>query len=357
MRRRKKSNTERASANAEMGGQDSFLDIVSNIVGILIILVMIAGVRAQNSAAEIETPPPVPQVDRAQLETLEEEYESLQKKEGQALQARLDIERLKEESAVYDEQMMLQSLQHAELFDMMTSLRAAIDIAAEEKSQETKDIIEAQRQIQENEAKLRQIRSTKEWIASNRPKATVLENVPTPISKTVREEEKEAHFRLLAGRISYVPITEFRSALDINFAQNKDKYFKQELSEGKIGPIEDWNCEFLIARYDVPVRGPYGGGIAAQLELDLVEFLPARDGIGEPLKAALASHTSELLQRLKFYRQDIYTITVWVYPDSYADFLELKKFLHAQGYQVAARPMEHGETISGSPRGTKSSAQ
>ncbi len=136
-----------------------------------------------------------------------------------------------------------------------------------QENQETQEIIEHQRHIQELETKLRQIRSTKEWIASNRPKATVLENIPTPISTTVNEEEKEAHFRLLGGHVSYVPINEFRSALEIDFAQNKDRYFKRDVSEGKLAPIGDWYCEFLLARHDVPVRGPYGGGIAAQLEL------------------------------------------------------------------------------------------
>ena len=33
-------------------GQDSFLDVVSNLVGILIILVMIAGARVHNAASE-----------------------------------------------------------------------------------------------------------------------------------------------------------------------------------------------------------------------------------------------------------------------------------------------------------------
>ncbi len=245
-----------------MGGQDSFLDIVSNIVGILIILVMIAGVRAQNSAGD-QAAPTKQYVEKTQIAALEQEYDAFREKESQARRVKYDVENIKLEAALYEEQMARQAVEHAQLFDAMTSARAALEIAAEEKDQEKnaalKEQMETQRQIQATETKLQQIRHTKEWIAQNRPKTTVLENIPTPISKTINEEEKEAHFRLLGGRISYVPINEFRGALDINFAQNKDAYFKKDLSEGRLGPIEDWNCEFLISRYDVPVRGPWHG--------------------------------------------------------------------------------------------------
>ena len=51
------------------------------------------------------------------------------------------------------------------------------------------------------------------------------------------------------------------------------------------------------------------------------------------------------------------TISVWVYPDSYDEFMTLKKELHRQGFQIASWPLEHGRPISGGPRGFKTSAQ
>src|SRR5215475_10180741 len=38
--------------NLESAGQDSFLDVTTNIVGILIVLVMVVGMRAQNPIVE-----------------------------------------------------------------------------------------------------------------------------------------------------------------------------------------------------------------------------------------------------------------------------------------------------------------
>ena len=43
----------RLATTDDMPGQDSFLDVVANIVGILIILVMVVGVRAANTPSEV----------------------------------------------------------------------------------------------------------------------------------------------------------------------------------------------------------------------------------------------------------------------------------------------------------------
>jgi hypothetical protein len=51
-------------------GQDSFLDIVANLVGVLIILVVVVGAQATSSfiATRPEAAPAVPQVDQAEAD-------------------------------------------------------------------------------------------------------------------------------------------------------------------------------------------------------------------------------------------------------------------------------------------------
>ena len=53
--------TRRRATPQQAAGDDSFLDIVANIVGILIILIVVAGVRA--SRAPIEVPETVTRPD------------------------------------------------------------------------------------------------------------------------------------------------------------------------------------------------------------------------------------------------------------------------------------------------------
>ena len=44
------------------------------------------------------------------------------------------------------------------------------------------------------------------------------------------------------------------------------------------------------------------------------------------------------------------TITIWVYPDGFDAFRQIRKELYRQNYSIAARPLPTGEAIAGSPR-------
>ena len=334
----------RKNAEIELGGQDSFLDLVSNIVGILIILVMVAGIRAQYSSANVSEPPKI-FADSQILADIETKYQELQTKTERAARLRRDTEEIQLRSEIIAEQIHLQSLEHAALFDLMTSVRAGIELAAEEKSQTFKEKIEYQRQLLETNARLEQIDRAKTYFRQVRPQATVLENIPTPLSRTLGDEEKEINFRLLGGRIVYVPFTELLMQLRGHIFEERNRYSRQETSVGRVGPIENFDVEFLLAARNTSIR------------LQYAEMVPRFEPLGQPLRVALASPQSEFRQKLSLFRRDIYTVTVWVYPDSFEEYQELKKFLHEQGYSVAARPMAMGQGIGASPYGTRSSTQ
>lgn len=354
IRRGKKRN-----GNEEMGGQDSFLDIISNIVGILIILVMIAGIRAQNAPAEsgenVSNREKPQYIDDAKYEEIAEKYEKSVEKTVEALRIRDSVDATLEQLENIGVQLELQSAERSQLFERLVAMRTEIDAKAESKDLETKEKIELQRQIQEIDAKISQMDKTRNWIQSNRPKATVLENIPTPISKTV--EDKEAQFRLLGGRLVYVPISELMEKLEFHISSNKNKYFKQNSSSGTIGPADGFQLDYTVIAYDTVMRDAYGMGVGRKLELDYAEFVPLQESMGQPVQEAIQASDSDLNNRLRGYRQDIYTITVWVYPDSFEEFRQLKQFLYSKGYRVAARPLESGCLISGSSRGTKASSQ
>ena len=344
MKLRKRKHTE-----IELSGQDSFLDLVSNIVGILIILVMVAGIRAQYSSAN---PIYAPKAEPSVIAELEEKYQELQTKSETAVKLRREIEELKMQSEIIEEQTYLQSREYAALFDLMTSVRAGIDLAAEEKSETLKEKIEYQRRLLETNAQLEQMDRARNYFRQVRPQATVLENILTPLSRTV--ETKEIHVRLLGGRIVYVPLNELAIQLRGHIIDERHRYYKQKSSVGKVGPIENFELEFLLITYDAPVRG---GGFETRIDLQYGEIAPKFEPLGQPLRQALASPQSEFCRKLSSFQKDIYTVMVWVYSDSFEEYQELKQFLQQQGYTVAARPMVLGHPIGISPRGTRSSTQ
>jgi len=345
MKLRKRKNTE-----IELSGQDSFLDLVSNIVGILIILVMVAGIRAQYSTASV-TDPPKTTADSQTLAQLETQYQELQTKEQASLQRKTDVEELKVQSEIVAEQLYRQSESYAALFELMTSMRAGIDLAAEEKSQTFKEKIEYQRQLMETNAKLEQIDKARTYFRQIRPKATVLENIPTPLSQKV--EGKELHLRLLGGNVVFVPLDELILQLSGRVGEEKNRYFKQQTSSGKVGPIDNFELEFLLETYEVPMNG----GVGTRIDLRYAEAVPTFEPLGQPLRQALTSPQSEFRRKLSTYQKNLYTVTVWLYPDSFEEYQALKQFLQENGYSVAARPMVMGSPIGMSPYGTKSSTQ
>ena len=300
---------------------------------------MIAGVRAQYSPANASDP----QV----LAVLEGQFEEMRAKEDRAVQLQGEVEDLQIQSEIVAEQICRQNMEYADLFDLMTASRVAIDLAAEEKSQTFKEKIEYQRQLLETNARLEQINREKAHFQQVRPQATVMENIPTPMSKMVGED-KEIHVRLQGGKIVYVPLSELILQLRRHVNEEQNRYARQKTSVGKVGPIDDFELEFLLVSYNVPTPG---------IVLRYAEVVPKCEPMGEPLRAALASPQSEFLRKLSLFRRDIYTVTVWVYPDSFEEYQELKRFLHNLGYTVAARPMSMGDPISASPQGTRSSTQ
>ena len=50
-------------------------------------------------------------------------------------------------------------------------------------------------------------------------------------------------------------------------------------------------------------------------------------------------------------------MTIWTYPDGFAEFRKLKQELYAMGYETAGRPLPFGVPITASPGGSKSAAE
>ncbi|MDR2642979.1 MAG: hypothetical protein LBC74_09315 [Planctomycetaceae bacterium] len=372
LKRRKK----KGDVSNGMDGQDSFLDIVSNIVGILIILVMIAGVRAQNSSNNSQTQfedesvgmstsgshklhnesdETTKYADEEMICNLEEKFNEYKTKKRDAENIKQTINDIQITSEQIAEQIQLQENEREKLLELIVNLRAEIEIRAEEQGEEAKKQIELQRKISEIDAKLTQLERTKQWLESRRPQAIKMENMPTPISKTV--EEKETHFRIKHDKIVYVPINELNESFFHEFNSNRNKFFANQTTTGRVGPISDFVMNYWVVRYFAPMGGAAGNGVGQRIVLEMATYTTKNNNAGTNYKEAITQSNSDFQRLIQQYRQDIYTITFWVYPDSFEAFSAVKQFLYSKGYRVAARPLNENDEIRASSRGTKSSAQ
>ena len=123
-----------------------------------------------------------------------------------------------------------------------------------------------------------------------------------------------------------------------------------------IGPEEGFILQYTLARRSGLTQT--SNGLVMQQRVELVRFVMLATGsrIGEPIDEALRPN-SAFHQRMGTLDPQSTTITVWTYPESFAEFRRVKEYLRELGFLAAARPLPHGHPIGGSPQGSRSMAQ
>ncbi len=320
-------------------GQDSFLDVVTNIVGILIILVMVIGARVRQITLEAPAPvavepPAALQAEVAELaKTLassEQEIEELQDQlrlvgaaiEG-ASQARLDLA-----TAVAAAKRGVEvRKQAADASRVAAAERAARRHALEEQIRTC---------TLETESLAHTPASTKEVLA-----------YPTPIGRTVNGDE--IHFRLAGGRIAYIPLEELFELAKAHTRRNSNSLSDLATKIVTVGPSQGFSLDYVIEAKVDQARG--------QVLIRSREWVvrPAELSVGEPVAEALAS-SSQFRRKLAGVKPDT-TVTLWCYPDSFEGYRAVRAELYRLGIATAGRPLPEGAPIGGSTEGSKSVAQ
>ena len=360
-----------------MFGSDSFLDIVANIVGILIILIVIAGIRVGNAPVRVEVPatelpaiPAPPEEDpyaavpilaevtpesepELVLEPLPElavpaelvaQAEDL---ESQIVTTTSESERLADSLA---KALRLQS-------DLDQRLMTARELLEERKT-ELKVVTARDSQLKQDLDLTRQAvaRLQAEVTAAEKktPVAEKLEHRITPVGRAVMG--RELHFRVEHNRVAEVPIEALVERLKDHIERRKDWILKTRQHKGQVGPINGFNLEYLLGVETMSsieeVRAGVGG---YRMSLRYWEIQPETSLRGEGEDVVL-TQGSKFYQALVSSGPDT-TLTFWVYPDSYSLYRKLQSFSHDHGFLVAGRPLPTGIAISGSPSGTRSSGQ
>jgi hypothetical protein len=326
-------------------GQDSFLDVVCNLVGIMIILIMVIGTRTQNAA--LEALPNANQlgalskldINAARTATAAVESD-IHEIDSKIKRQQLEVAyRRKERDKILQVTMAVEQ--------QFQQQRTALD-------DEQRRQLEATRGLLTARAELEDLKASRTALQNAGPAPNVIEHLPTPLAKTVFGTE--LHFRLLQGRLTYIPWDALVAKLKEDAPQNVWKLKESTQVTETLGPIGGFRMKYTLRR--VQQVAPAAGGMAVQqrVELDRFVLVPIRDDLGEPLEQAL-SEGSEFRAELKRLDPDRTTVTVWVYPDSFNQFRLVKAELFKQGFLTAGRPMPEGHPIGGSPDGSRSASQ
>ncbi len=344
MIRRRRQSTANETIDA---GQDSFLDIVSNMVGILIILVVVAGLRVRDL-------PPISKADEAKVTAAAENFER-----HQAAYSNINRECLELSQRFEEKKMQYQraETEYQRVLNYQAWLEHEIRSYTETLDTDAQATFGLQRQLAELDAVLEDMSRKKDWLNRQKPDTVVLENIPTPISRNA-DGEKEVHFRILNGRVAHVPFRYLISQLETEMLRRRNDLMTQPRVTGMLGPIDGFRMQYSVVRQDLPMHLAQEAGVRSVVMLERCEMIPVGEDrlIGETVEQALGPN-SAFNTCLLGCRQNEYSVTVWVYPDSFGEYQKIKNYLYRNGYRTAARPMDFGEPISASPHGTKSSNQ
>ena len=328
-------------------GQDSFLDVVANLVGILIILVVIVGAhagatlqRAARTAADPET-----------IESLQQQLSSTS-----ATAARLERDNLLLESAIQTEHTLAEARQIERdqlLVQLVQYERETAERASQLSDHEARQI-QRRQIVEELQTKLQDIQLQTETLENATARIETIDHYPTPIARTVFSDE--VHFRLSGGKIVYVPLNELVDLMRSEWRVKARKLESATSTIETVGPVQQFRLQYQLVSAEVKTPTSFGSLVRQTTQFKRFELVPVRENLGVPVEQAVATD-STFQQRIDRLDPHSTTISVWVYPDSYSQFNRLKKWLYDRGFETAVWPLPFGKRISGGPNGMRSTAQ
>lgn len=329
----------------QMPGQDSFLDVITNIVGILILLVLVVGVRTSRSVSKSSG------ID-ARATASEEEMKA---EVDSARIAQRDVTDLVQRSVNVHGEVLLKEREREYLGTYVaTGEQEMAELRSKLTTQQQHDF-DLRQKISTQQQALDDL--TREQIAlmSETTEVEAVTSLPTPLAETVTG--KEIHLRLADGLVSVIPLEDLLKQFKREAQDNVWRLRDQGSFVDTVGPVEGYQLRYRLQKQQFALRGEAGmeqHGTAVRLVK--WELIPALEHVGEPVDQALLPQ-GDLRRSLARSSPVGTTITVWTYPESFGEFRKLKKALFDMGYATAARPLPPGILIGGSPNGSRSAAQ
>ncbi|MFM1802155.1 MAG: hypothetical protein RJA81_1507 [Planctomycetota bacterium] len=170
----------------------------------------------------------------------------------------------------------------------------------------------------------------------------------SPVAKPAKGIEY--HFEISKNRVSFIDLEKL-----LEFVK-KDFQIRMRLSgsprgiQSEVGPVGDFRLAYEIGITNDTLGSSMGFGLKGW------EVIPNTEIRGETFEQAIQP-LSGFQRVIRSLSPSQATITMWVYPDGFDLFRQLRDQLHSLGFMVAARPLPEGVPVRGSPSGSLSAGQ
>jgi hypothetical protein len=340
---------------------DSFLDIVANVVGVIIRLILVVWVGARSYNSLQHTSPSA----AATTESSSESHERADPLHQELAQHRRQLaeaqERLLAQLRQLKQVQENQSQTEGEL-TVLATRRQKLEQEGVTLKRTAADRIQLAKAVALSSA---EIRRRGQQLAEE---IRALEQLPpvkrtlryrTPVSQPVHSEE--LLFECQNNRVAFIDIAALLDEVRHSI-EDKGKLLRTQWQVRDIvGPVGAFRLHYTLERErdlldaigSMAAPAATGGFRFGVSEWQIEPIAPKR---GEPLKAALAED-SEFRQIVDTLDPQQTAVTFWVYPDSFDLFRRLRDYLYERDITVAGRPLPEGIPIASSRRGSVSRGQ
>jgi hypothetical protein len=340
-------------------GLDSFLDLIANVVGVIIRLILVAWVGAKSydmirhlapreSAAE---KPPAIESENPLAAQLAEARRELDETRRRAMDL---LPRLEEHTA----QRAQLEAQLAELAVHQQALETRQKGLALEQGETVRSRQALERVLADLSKRRRTLEADVALLAKLPPVKKEL-RYRTPVSRPVFSDE--LHFECRDGRVAFVDVAAFLNDIRRGLEEKEKLLRSQWKVEDVTAPVGPFRLRYTMER-ERGTLDVLGNGLqpdaAGMFRYGVTRWVvePLAPVRGETAEAALQPR-SEFRQIIDTIDARTTVVTLWVYPNSFALFRRLRDYLHERQIEVAGRPLPDHIPIASSRSGTASRGQ
>jgi hypothetical protein len=340
---------------------DSFLDVVANVVGIIIRLILVVWVGARSYSSLQPNPKgPSSATDTAAESAAPEDPLQAElarhRRELAETQARL-LEQLRQ----FQQVQQTHQLSERQLASLKTHQQAL----EQQGTVLTKAATEGGRVVQAAVLSLEELRRRRDRVQKE---LDALEKLPpltqtlryrTPVSRPVHSEE--LRFECRRGRVTFLDLNALMAEIQGRREDLINALHSQWQVSDVVGPVGAFQLRYSVERQRETLDAVMPGSAPEshanfRAEVSELEVEPVEENRGEPLAQALAAG-SEFRRLTDTLDPQQTVVTFWVYPDSFATYRRLRDYLYERDVEVAGQPLPEGVPIRFSPRGRLSRGQ
>ena len=329
---------------------DSFLDLVTNVVGIIIRLILVTWVGARSyhtgmqwiegDAASQANQKPAAKIGDDPLATrIEASKRDLDDAKTKLLAQLKELDEIDEKAKSTNEQLVILVGRRTELEKEKKKLESKGKICGVPVKEANLSVAEVRQRSKDLLAELKRLEAM--------PVSRKQLKYHAPVSRIVQSEE--LNFECKYGRVTYIDMPAFMQEIKASVDEVKAEMRTRTRVERVAGPIGFYRLRYVFERSGSTIDN-------GTFSLSSWEVEPINAERGETLQQAQAAK-SEFRQLTDALDPRLTVVTFWVYSDSFELFRQLRDQLYDRGLDVAGRPLPPDSLIAASRNGTASRGQ